>query len=101
MRLVLTSCLSVAIASLSFHNVNAEELPILSRLVIREGTVLVSKDRQGELRYSLIDRNGDQTETNISQEQLATKYPDIYERFNPAVAEDGQIPYSGMQIHDR
>ena len=98
MRLVLTSCLSVAIAGLSFHKVNAEELPILSRLVIREGTVLVSKDRQGELRYSLIDRHGNQTETNISQQQLAAKYPDIHDRFNPAVAESGEIPYSGVQI---
>lgn len=101
MRLFLNTCLAIAIASLSIGSVKAEELPIISRLVVREGTVLITQDSQGQLRYSLIDRDGDRTETNISEAQLAAKYPDIYDRFNPAVADLEESPYAGMLIFDR
>lgn len=101
MRLIVTSCLSAIVASLAVTSVRAEEFPIISRLVVREGTVLISEDKEGKLRYSLIDRNGSQTETNMSQAQLAKKYPDISDRLEPATAKNGQIPYAGMLILDR
>lgn len=101
MRPILTTCLSGIVASLSVASIHAEELPIISRLVVREGTVLISADREGRLKYSLIDRNGSQTETNLSQVQLARKYPDLSDRLEPAVAENGQIPYSGILFFDR
>ena len=100
MRFILTSCLSAIIASLTIPSLHAEELSIIARLVVREGTVIVGEDSQGELRYSLIDRNGRKTETNMSQAQLAKKYPDISDRLEPATA-NGQIPYAGTQIFDR
>ena len=95
MRPILTSCLSMAIASLPINVVNANELPIISRLIVREGTVVIRQDANGELKYSLIDRAGNPTETNISETQLAAKYPDLYDRFHPAVADTDESPYAG------
>ena len=100
MRFILTSCLSVTIASLIIPSLYGSELPTIARLVVREGTVIVSEDKQGELRYSLIDRNGEKTEVNLSQAQLAKKYPDLSDRLEPATA-NGQIPYAGVLMFDR
>ena len=96
MRLIVSSFLSVAIATLSIGTVKAEEFPIITRLIVREGTVLVSQDTNGELKYSLVARNGEPIETNISEAQLAAKYPGIYNRFYPAVADREESPYAGM-----
>ena len=88
-------CLTIAIAILTIGTVKAEEFLIITRLVVREGTVIVSQDPQGRPRYSLIDRNGEQIETNILEAQLAAKYPDIYDRFYPAVADTENSPWAG------
>ena len=96
MRLIASSCLSIAIATLSINTVKAEEFPIITRLIVREGTVVVSRDTNGKLRYSLVNRDGDRIETNIPEAQLAKKYPDIYNRFNPAVADTKESPYAGV-----
>lgn len=101
MRPILSSCLSIAIVSLLTGNVKAENFPIITRLVVREGTVIVSKDSQGDLKYSLIDRNGDRIESNIPEAQLAKKYPDIYDRFHPAVADTKESPYAGLLDFNR
>lgn len=93
---LLSCCLAVAIATLSIRTVKAEEFPIITRLVVREGTVIVSHDPQGKPRYSLIDRNGKQIETNILEAQLAAKYPDLYDRFYPAVADTENSPWAGI-----
>ena len=100
MRLIVSGCLTIAIATLSINTVKAEEFPIITRLIVREGTVVVSRDTNGKLRYSLVDRDGDRIETNIPEAQLAKKYPDIYDRFNPAVA-DTESPYAGMLEFNR
>lgn len=101
MRLILSSCWLTAIALLSVSTVKAQDFPTIARLKVREGTVLVSQDFQGQLRYSLIDPDGNQVETNISQAHLAKKYPDIYDRFNPAVADTETSPYAGTLNFDR
>ena len=101
MRLIVSSCLSIAIATLSIGTVKAEQFPIITRLIVREGTVLVSEDTNGKLRYSLINRDGERIETNIPEAQLAEKYPDIYDRFNPAVADTKESPYAGMLEFNR
>ncbi len=94
-RILLSSCLSIAIASLSVSTVKAEDFPIITRLQVREGTVLVSRGFQGKLKYSLIDRQGNQIETNIPEALLAKKYPALYDRLNPAVADTENEPWAG------
>lgn len=101
MRLILSSCLSLTIVSLLIPSVKAESFPVITRLVVREGTVLVSQDSEGELRYSLIGHDGDRIETNIPEAQLAAKYPDIYDRFHPAIADTEESPYAGMLDFNR
>lgn len=94
--ILLSGCLSIAIASLSISAVKAEELSVISRLIVREGTIVVSQDSKGELKYSLIDLNSNEVEINISEIQLAAKHPHIYDRLQPAVAEIEQSPWAGF-----
>lgn len=94
--ILLTSYLSIAIASLPINLVKAEEFPVITRLIIREGTIIVTQDFEGKLKYSLIDPQGNEIETNISEVQLEAKYPDVYNRFRPAVADLETSPWAGL-----
>lgn len=96
----LTSCLSVALATIPINLVKAEEFPVITRLVVREGTIIVTQNAFGKLKYSLIDHQGKEIETNISETQLEAKYPDIYNRFRPAVADTETSPWAGLIIKE-
>lgn len=96
---LLSSFLSIATANLFITStVTAEEFPIIARLLVREGMILVSQDHQGQPRYSLMNHDGKQIETKISEAQLAAKYSDIYDRFRPAVADKKESPWAGTFI---
>ena len=84
------------IANFSIDGVSAEQLPVMSRIIVREGTVIVSKDSMNRLTYSLIDNNNNKIENNVLEVQFAAKYPSIYDRLRPAVANAKNTPYSGI-----
>lgn len=93
--IVLGSCLSLAIASLITPTIKAEESIVISRLKVREGTLIVSKDA-GKIKYSLVNTEGESVVKNISEAQLIAQYPDLYDRFRSGIADSEVSPWAGM-----
>lgn len=68
--------------------VRADEDIAIARLVMRDRTVIISQGKDGA-RYSIKDRDGELLHSNLSENELAEKYPNIYDQMRPAYA-DGE-----------
>ncbi|NJK48567.1 hypothetical protein HC931_10615 [Candidatus Gracilibacteria bacterium] len=70
--------------------VRADEDVTIARLVMRDRTVVIYQGKGGA-RYSVKDKDGDLLHADLSEVELAEKYPDIYDQVRPAYA-DGETP---------
>ena len=90
-------CLSMTIAFFPINDwVKAEESTVISRLMVREGTIIISQNSIGKIEYSLIDSEGNSLITNISEAQLVAQYPDLYNLIRSAIANPEIDPWAGM-----
>lgn len=95
--ILLSSCFSVAIALSAIAPVTAEESIIISHLMVRNGTLIVSQNSKGKIEYSLIDSEGNNVVKNVSEAQLIAQYPDLYDLVRSGVATDSESsPWAGM-----
>ena len=89
-------CLSMTVAFFPINKVKAEESTVISRLMVREGTIIISQNSIGKIEYSLIDSEGNSLITNISEAQLVAQYPDLYNLIRSAIANPEIDPWAGM-----
>jgi hypothetical protein len=71
--------------------VRADDDVTIARLVMRDRTVVISQG-QDAARYSVKDKDGELLHANLSEVELAEKYPDIYDQVRPAYADGEKIP---------
>lgn len=71
--------------------VRADEDVTIARLVMRDRTVVISQGKDGA-RYSVKDKDGELLHSNLSEVELAQKYPDIYDQVRPAYADGEKLP---------
>ena len=90
------SFLSIAIAFLVINPAKAEKSTVISRLIVREKTFLISQDSQGELEYSIVDSEGKSIANNISEAQLVAQYPDLHDLVRSAIADTEISPWAGL-----
>jgi hypothetical protein len=80
--------LMVVISTLFTSLTRANELnksTAITRLQMRDKVVLIKNEIDG-IKYSIKNQNGDVLSANISETELASKYPDLYETIRPAFA---------------
>jgi hypothetical protein len=65
----------------------AENRPTITRLELRDRIVKITSTSQG-LNYSILSQAGTVLDANLSEDRLAEKHPELYERVRPAVAKD-------------
>ena len=94
--ILVSSCLAIASTCLTINFVQAEESTIISHLMLREATIVISQNSQGEIEYSLQDSSGQSLATKISEAQLVAQYPEIYRLVRPAVADTETSPWAGL-----
>lgn len=100
MRQMPVVALLILVGNILFSTaIHAEEPAIITRLVMRDRVVAITSGSDG-LKYSVITKDGTVLSANLSEAQLAQKYPDVYEQVRPAVASPeatkGVIPWAGM-----
>jgi hypothetical protein len=69
---------------LGFGSVSAQE-PILSRLEMRDRTVVIESGKDGIL-YTVKTKDGKILDAKLNEAELQAKHPQIYETVQPAIA---------------
>ena len=65
---------------------------------MRDRIVVITSNPDG-LKYSILNKDGSVLDAKLSEDQLAQKHPDVYERVRPAIANEATpdvIPWAGM-----
>lgn len=78
--------------------ISAEEPATITRLVMRDHVIVITND--DGLEYSVETKNGTVLSANLSENELAQKYPDVYEQVRPAYAEGENTPGLLMWVGD-
>jgi len=65
----------------------AENRQTITQLELRDRIVKITSTSQG-LNYSVLSQDGTVLDANLSEDRLAEKHPELYERVRPAVAKD-------------
>ncbi len=76
---------------------NESEKPIVTRLQMRDRTILIKNNGDG-LRYSVKAEDGTVLSANLTEAELASKYPNLYETVRPSIASPNGSPgiWAGM-----
>ena len=61
--------------------------PIVAQLALRDRTVTITSHPQGYL-YSVSDASGAILSAALTEQEIATQYPELFERLQPAIADD-------------
>ncbi len=80
--------LVVVISTLLSNLTRANELnepTAITRLQMRDKVVLIENESEG-IKYSIQNQDGEVLSANISETELASKYPDLYQTIRPALA---------------
>ena len=62
--------------------------PVVTQLVLRDRTVTITSAANG-YRYSIADESGAILSANLTEGQMAKRYPELLDMLRPAVADDG------------
>lgn len=93
-RMSVATLLALAFSIFFATAIRAEEDVTITRLVLRDRVIVITSAPQG-LLYSVSTPDGAVLDANLSEAQLAAKYPDVYESVRPAVASD-EAPENGI-----
>jgi hypothetical protein len=85
--------------SMFFGNAtHADERIPITHLIMRDRTITIATTPNG-LVYSL-SKDGTVIDANLSEAQLQAKYPEVYEKVRPAIADTEEsntiTPWAGM-----
>lgn len=58
----------------------------ITRLVLRDYEISIAQGENGAARYDVYANSGQALDTNLDTTQLQAKYPNVYDRLQPAVA---------------
>ena len=67
-----------------------ERQATITRLIARNYNLTISQGANGEFRYDLNSPDGQLLDFNLNEEQLQSKYPEIYDHLRPAYASDAE-----------
>lgn len=87
MRPVSLITLAFIIISVFSARTLAGNRQIITQLQLRDRIVKITSTSQG-LNYSVLSQDGTVLDANLSENRLAEKHPELYERVRPAVAKD-------------
>jgi hypothetical protein len=89
----------VVVISTLFNNLtraNQVNEPIaITRLQMRDKVVLIKNESDG-IKYSIKSQDGEVLSANISETELASKYPDLYQTIRPALASPNSAADMGI-----
>ena len=93
-RFMLTASLATILVSSSARLVLAgsqesqsDTYPVIAQLVLRDLKVRITSASSGRL-YSIADESGAILSANLTEDQLAQQYPELFNLLQPAVADD-------------
>lgn len=87
-QLTVATLLILGLSILAGGSTRANEQLEITRLALRDRVIVISSSPNGPL-YSIGTKDGAVLDANLSIEELQAKYPDVYEKVQPAVA-DGE-----------
>lgn len=87
MRPISLMTLTILIIGVFSTTARAEDRQTITQLELRDRIVKITSGSQG-LNYSILSQDGTVLDANLSENQLAEKHPELYERVRPAVAGD-------------
>lgn len=61
--------------------------PVVAQLALRDRTVTITSHPQGYL-YSVSDSSGAILSAALTEQEIANQYPELFERLQPAIADD-------------
>lgn len=64
----------------------------ITRLVLRNYEIEISKSANGETLYDVSSLDGQEVDTDLNEGQMQARYPEIYDHLRPAIADDAQSP---------
>ncbi|RUT09155.1 hypothetical protein DSM106972_012080 [Dulcicalothrix desertica PCC 7102] len=88
MRKTLLSVLSLVLFSTLFASATRADdknEAVVTKLQMRDKIVLIKNQASG-LKYSVKSENGTVLSANLTEAELASKYPDLYKKVRPSVA---------------
>ena len=62
--------------------------PVVTQLVFRDRSVTINLGAD-EYLYSVSDESGSLLSASLTEEQFAAQYPELFELFRPAIADEG------------
>lgn len=69
------------------HTTLANPYPVIAQFALRDRTVVITSAPTGYL-YSITDENGSVLVAGLTEEQISSQYPDLFEVLRPAIAKD-------------
>jgi hypothetical protein len=98
-QLPIATFLVLAFSLFFAHATHADERIPITHLIMRDRTITIATAPNG-LVYSVSTKDGTVIDANLSEAQLQAKYPEVYEKVRPAIANSEEsntvIPWAGI-----